>query len=68
MNVNRLCIQTVLILWALTMLSFNSPSMAKSDSNADNTNADLSELPQEMRDEEVTKLHQVKLLVPVILF
>ena len=56
MNVNRLCIQTVLILWALTMLSFNSPSMAKSDSNADNTNADLSELPQEMRDEEVTKL------------
>lgn len=57
MSVNRLCVQTVLIIWALTLLSgFNSLLMAQSDSNADNAHADLSELPPEMLGEEVTRL------------
>lgn len=57
MNVNRLLIQTVLIILLLTIVSvYNSPSMAQSDSNADNNNAGLSELPSEMQDEEVIKL------------
>ena len=57
MNVNRLCVQTVLIIWALTLLSgFNSPLMAQSDSNADSAQEDLSELSLEMLGAEIAKL------------
>lgn len=54
MNVNRILIRTVLIMLSLAIMSgYNSPLMAQSDSNADNNNADLSELPSEMQDEEI---------------
>ena len=52
MNVNRILIRTVLIMLSLAIMSgYNSPLMAQSDSNADNNNADLSELPSEMQDD-----------------
>ena len=57
MNVDRLFIRTVLIILSLAIISgFNNPLMAQSDSNADNNNAELSELSTEMQDAEAIEL------------